>query len=587
MPSPSPLRPEPIRANPIRVAMVQKQIDHISLQMGVAMTRASRSPIFSESHDFSCFLGDASGEVVGQADGIPIHSGAGGHALRALLSKFEGRMREGDVFILSDPYVAGGNHLPDWTLIQPVFLEGALVGFAANRAHQSDIGGGAAGTYNPEATEIFHEGIRLPVMRYADAGVVRDDVHEMLLLNSRCPDLMDGDLGAMLGTVKMGARRMAETLRRLPAEERQTILADVLRHAETRMRAAIAALPDGVYMGRDGSDTDCFETVEVPIVVTLTKLGETLTVDFTGSSPQVRGFKNSSIANTTAAVQVGVASFFDPSIPRNGGALRPVKIIAPEGTVVNARPPAPMTMNTVYPAIDIIHAIWKALGQAAPGRACAGWGKSVYGSSSGPRPDGSTFVMYHWHGHSGGGAIQGRDGFAQIGHLQSLGGLVLPNVEAHERAYPVRIRKHELRCDAGGPGEFRGGPSVDYVCEVFAPHEHSIRSEGSRRPTGFGAAGGREGLKGSMIVHEAGKPPRLAPQYAVERMGPMVVEIQGSAGGGWGDPFARPPARVLEDVLDGLVSPEAAAADYGVAIAAGPQGPTLDLAATDALRARA
>ena len=185
-------------ADPITLALVQNRLDQIAKQMGWVMIRTSRSPIFNQSHDFSCFLTDAEGTLVSQADGIPIHTGGGGFAIRALLKAFAGRISEDDAFLLNDPYVAGGNHLPDWVVARPVFADGTLVAFACNRAHQSDIGGGAAGTYNPQATEIFHEGIRLPPLKLVEQGVTRDDLWQLLMINSRCPDLLDGDLRAML-----------------------------------------------------------------------------------------------------------------------------------------------------------------------------------------------------------------------------------------------------------------------------------------------------------------------------------------------------------------------------------------------------
>ena len=202
--------------DPIGLSIVQKQLDHVARQMGWVMMRTARSPIFSQSHDFSCFIGDAHGNVISQADGLPIHTGGGSFAIKAVLENFENEIADGDVFILNDPYEAGGNHLPDYTIIRPVFVRGEVLAFCCNRAHQSDIGGGAAGTYNSAATEIFHEGIRLPVLRLIDAGKSRQDLWRLLLINSRCPDLLDGDLRAMIGSTEIGARRVAETLSALP-----------------------------------------------------------------------------------------------------------------------------------------------------------------------------------------------------------------------------------------------------------------------------------------------------------------------------------------------------------------------------------
>jgi N-methylhydantoinase B len=360
-------------ADPVLLAIVQKQLDHVSRQMGWVMTRTVPSPIFSQSHDFSCFIGNAAGEVIAHADGIPIHTG-GGFAIGAVLRDFAGEIDDEDVFILSDPYTAGGNHLPDWTLLRPVFAHGQLMAFVCNRAHQSDIGGGAAGTYNPKATEIFHEGIRLPVLKLVEGGTLRSDLMRLLLLNSRCPELMAGDLGAMLGSTRVGAERIAALLAGFRGSHPEAYLAAVLDHADQRLRRAVADLLDGQWVGVDGSDTDCFETVDVPVRVTLTKQGERMRFDFTGTAPQIGGFKNRGIANTHSAVYMAVSSFFGSDIPRNEGTYRSIEVVAPEGTVVNARPPAPMTMNTVYPAADIVYACSKALAQAMPARACAGWG---------------------------------------------------------------------------------------------------------------------------------------------------------------------------------------------------------------------
>jgi N-methylhydantoinase B len=289
--------------DPIALALTQNRLDHIARQMGFVMVRTSRSPIFNQSHDFSCFITDAHGTLVSQADGIPIHTGGGGFAVRAILRIFSGRIRPGDVFLLNDPYEAGGNHLPDWVVAWPVFVGGDLVAFTCNRAHQSDIGGGAAGTYNPEATEIFHEGIRLPVMKLVRAGEVQDDLWRLLMLNTRTPHLLDGDLRAMIGSARIGAEEVESLVRDLSVEAAFMHFEGILDHADRRLRAALVELPDGTYLAEERFDNDCFEAMDIPIRVTLTKAGERLTVDFTGTHPQIRGFKNSSLANTTSGVR--------------------------------------------------------------------------------------------------------------------------------------------------------------------------------------------------------------------------------------------------------------------------------------------
>ena len=223
----------------VTLALVQNRLDHITKQMGWVMTRTARSPIFSQSHDFSCFLGDADGILISQADGIPIHTGGGGLALRTLIAAFSEAIEPEDVFLLNDPYVAGGNHLPDWVIARPVFHGDRRIGFACNRAHQSDIGGGAAGTYNPDATEIFHEGLRIPPLKLIERGTVREDLWSLLLLNSRTPDLMDGDLRAMLGSTRIGMERL-EAQVVAQAEELR-----VQRAALARTQRAVRSLSRG------------------------------------------------------------------------------------------------------------------------------------------------------------------------------------------------------------------------------------------------------------------------------------------------------------------------------------------------------
>ena len=568
--------------DPVLLSLVQKQLDHVARQMGWVMMRTARSPVFSQSHDFSCFIGDSKGNVISQADGLPIHTGGGGFALRALMAEYGGAMDEGDVFLFNDPYTCGNNHLPDWTVVRPVFVEDQLVALTCNRAHQSDIGGGAAGTYNAAATEIFHEGIRLPPLRLAVRGEVRQDLWKLLLLNSRCPDLLDGDLRAMLGSTEIGRGRLAALIGELGSARGQQLFDGILGHAERVMRTEIGRLERGTYRGEDGTDTDCFGPADTRVRVCLDVRADRLVFDFTGTDPQSRGFKNSSLPNTHSAVYMAVGAFFDANLPRNEGTYRPIDIVAPEGTVVNARYPAAMTMNTVYPAGEIVHACWKALAQVDPSRACAGWGKVTYCITSGPDRGGRTYVMYHWHGSSGGGAVAGRDGFNTIGQLTTLGGMSLPNVEVFEQLYPISVRRQEFRCDGGGFGEYRGGTGVDYDVEVEAGAEYSFRGEGLRTPSGFGVGGGGFGKVGAMVMTPEEGEPIDPPQYGVRSLPALAIALSSPGGGGWGDPKARDPQLVLRDVQDGVVSAPSAREHYGVALSA--DGTAIDEATTLSLR---
>jgi N-methylhydantoinase B len=574
-----------MRIDAISLALGQKQLDHICRTMGWVMARTARSPIFSQSHDFSSFIGSNSGQVVSQADGIPIHTGGGGIALARLLETFAGRINPGDCFLANDPYVAGGNHLPDFTMMRPVFLKGELVAFTCNRAHQSDIGGGAAGTYNPKAEEIFHEGLRIPVVKLVSQGEIQDDIWRLILLNSRTPDLLDGDLRAMLGSTEIGGKRLSDMARPLEAKGLNELFSSLLDWAEESFLAAIRQLSPGTYTGDDFFDHDCFEAVESRIKTAITVSEDGLLVDFAGTSPQMRGFKNSSLANTRSAVLFGLISFLGAHIPRNDGVFRRVRIEAPEGSLVNAKPPAPVTAATTYPAHQIIHAIWKALSPPAPELSCAGWSRISHCNTSGTDGNGRYYVAYQWLAQPGTGAVKGRDGFNILGQITTLGGLALPEVEDFETSYPFLVERQEFVTDGGGPGRFRGGTGAEATIHVKHPAEYSFRGEGNANPTSFGVLGGHAaGIGACSIKFEDGSA-YAPPRFGVERLPPLTLTIKAAGGGGFGSPFERPPEEVLNDVLDGMVSREGAEADYGVILTG--DDPKVDEKATLARRQKA
>jgi N-methylhydantoinase B len=570
--------------NPVQLALVQNRLDEIARQMGWVMVRTARSTVFSLSHDFSCFLSDAGGVLISQADGCPIHTGCGGIALKAVLKAFADDIQPEDVFLLNDVYTAGGNHLADWVVARPVFHEGERVGFSCNRAHQSDIGGGAAGTFNPQATEIWHEGIRLPPLKIVEAGVTREDMWQLLLLNCRTPELLDGDLRAMLGSTRIGMERLESLITDLGASTARACFDGVLDHGDRMFRACVEKLPDGVYHGEDWTENDCFEPIRTPVRVALTIKGDQVSVDFDGTGPQMRGFKNSSFANTQSAVYMGLKSFFDEALPHNEGVYRSIKINMPLGTAINPRPPAPTSNGTIVIAQHILHAVWQALSAADPQLACAGWGRSVHPTMSGHDGDTDrTYIVYHFQAMPGGGAVKGRDGFCQVGHLSALGGLYIPNIEPYEQLYPIRFVRQELRCDGGGAGEFRGGPGVDYEVAMRDPSVMHFRSEGIGPPSGYGIAGGQAGEGGYMEVWQVDGSHDVPEPFSTRHYESCVFHALSPGGGGWGEPMNRPIDNVLEDVVGGLVSCDAARTVYGVEIAV--DGCSVDREATAALRA--
>jgi N-methylhydantoinase B len=402
------------------------------------------------------------------------------------------------------------------------------------------------------------------------------------MINSRCPELLDGDLRAMLGATRVGADELRKVIDDFGLVETVALFGEILDYADRRLRAAILELPDGVYRAEERYDNDCFSAVRVALRMTLTKSADRITVDFTGTDPQIRGFKNSSLANTYSAVYAGIASFFDSDLPRNEGTFRSVSIVAPRGSVVNAVAPAPLTMCTVFPAHEIMHMVWWALGQADPKRSIAGWGKNVFPVTSGRDAESATWVMYNWGGNSGAGAVAGRDGFNQMGPMVTLGGLVIPNMETYEQLYPITVRRHELRTDGGGPGCHRGGTGVEFEVDIEGAAEYSFRGEGTTRPTGLGVEAGQAGAIGEVRITGPDGPSYSPDPYCLKELGPVRLTIRSPGGGGFGRPFDRPVELVVRDVHDGLVSRAAAESDYGVVL--GCDDCRVDVAATERLR---
>lgn len=565
----------------ITMTVLERKLDSIAREMGIIMRRAARSPIFSQSHDFSCFIGDAQGQLISIAEGIPVHTGGGGFAIKSVLQYWGDDIHPGDVFLSNDPYEGGGNHLPDWTIMNPVFHDGMLVAFANNRAHQVDIGGGMPGTYNSNAIEIFDEGIRMQPVKIYDQGKLRRDLWDMVALNTRAPKTVQGDVGAMVGSTRIGAGRLRAIFEEYGREATLGYFEAIMAHAEALMRAELTAMPDGTYVGVEEMNNDVFTRRAVKIVANVTIAGDAVTVDFTGTDPQMRSFKNSSLANTYASVYLAMATLVDPFMPKNQGMFRPVTIVAPRGTVVNPEPPAPLTYSTVYPTIQIVHAIWKALAQALPQRISAGWGATAYPTMAGYR-DGEGYVMYHWSGSSGAGGIKGRDGFNQIGSLNTLGGLMLPDMELYEQVYPAHFVRCEFRTDAAGAGEYRGGSGVDYEVKITEPAKWGFRGEGCYTPTGFGVNGGQAGKEASTVLDPGTPQEREAPQYAIVELPPSGFRLLSAGGGGWGDPLHRDPEAVRSDVRNELVSLAAARDVYGVVL--DPAALAVDAPATAARR---
>jgi N-methylhydantoinase B len=542
--------------DPITVSVIQHRLHAIVAEMGEAMLRTSYSQILNSSRDFSTAVCDPEGRLVAQAEHVPIHVGALPWAVQSVRGFFGERVRPGDVFLLNDPY-HGNNHLPDLTAFVPVFAGGRLLFWSINRSHQSDIGGATHGAYNPGATEIYQEGLRITPLRLYDAGELREDVLQMLATNVRHPRDFRGDLAAMIGSARVGERRLHQLLDEHGVDRALAGVEAVLDSAERRTRACIGEWKDGVFHGEAVLDDDGRGHPDIRIRATVTKRGSDLTVDLTDCHPQVTSFINSSYANMRAAVAMALAYLIDPDIPKNDGTFRPLRVIAREGTVAWAKAPAPVTLCTNHCAQEIGEAIIKALSRACPERAMAGWGRRFRIAIQGHDPRrGRPFIWHMFQARPGGGASSAGDGWPTAGEWQAAGGIKFGSLEVTEVRFPLFFRRHEFLPDSGGDGRYRGGIGaiLEFVVETDEPARANTAGDGVRHGA-CGMAGGRDGRPHDYRLLSRGTTRVLqTKEVGVEVAPGAVFHVESGGGGGWGPPRRRSRAEREADVAQGFVS---------------------------------
>ena len=547
--------------DPITVSVIQHRLRAIVEEMGEAMLRTAYSQILNSSRDFSTALCDPEGRLIAQAEHVPIHVGALPFAAKAVNDFFKGEIQPGDVYLLNDPYW-GGNHLPDLTAFVPVFDGDRHVFWSINRSHQSDIGGATHGAYNASATEIWHEGLRVPPLKLYDRGKRREDVYEMIVLNVRHPRDFRGDLAAMIGSARIGQRRLDKLIAEFGSETTHAAVEAVLDGAERQVRAIISEWKDGIYEGEAFLDDDGHKFKDIHIRARITKAGSDLEVDLTDSHPQVIGFINSSFANTHSAVVVALSYLIDPDIPKNDGAFRPVKVKLKEGTIVWPRPGAPVTLCTNHCAQEVLEAIVRALAPACPERAMAGWGRRFRIAIQGvdPRSE-KPFIWHLFQSRPGGGGSSAGDGWPGGGEWQAAGGIKFGSIEVHEVRFPLFFRRHEFRPDSGGDGQYRGGPGgeLEMVIETAEPAVGNTAGDGIK----YGAAGmlgGGDGQPHNYWLQSEGRddrPLKTKETGVVLRPGD-VIHAHSGGGGGWGDPAKRTKAARAADVDLGFNTTEKA-----------------------------
>jgi N-methylhydantoinase B len=544
------------KIDPITRSVVQHRLGSIVQEMGEAMLRTSYSQILNSSRDFSLAICDTRGRLIAQAEHIPVHVGALPWATRAVEDRFKD-ISPGDVILLNDPY-HGGSHLPDLTAFVPIFDGDKRLLWTIVRAHQSDIGGATHGAYNPAATEIYQEGIRVPPIKLYEAGKPREDLLDLLALNIRNPREFRGDLAAMLGAAHLGERRLSKLFAEFGTPTVEAAIEAILDAAEQQARAVVSTWKDGVFHGEAFLDDDGHGRSDIRIAAKVTKTGSDVEVDLSDSDPQSTSFVNSSHANMQAAVAMAFAYLIDPEIPKNDGALRPLKVIAKQGTIVWADPGRPVTLCTSHPSNEIVEAIVKALSASCPTRAMAGWSRRFRIAIQGENPrNGHNFIWHMFQARPGGGASSGGDGYSSIGEWHTVGGLKFGSIEVAEVRFPLHFRLHEFRAGSGGDGQFRGGlgVSLDMVLETAKPALGNTAGEGTKYGP-CGMLGGEDGAPHRYRLLSEGRTPRelRTKEVGIELRPGDCLEIRSSGGGGWGPPAKRSADARKRDQEQGLTS---------------------------------
>ena len=542
--------------DPITMAVVEHRLESIAQEMTEAMLRTAMSQILNSSRDFSTAILDGDCQLVAQGEGIPVHISALPVAGAAVRDYFGDDIHDGDLFILNDPYF-GGSHLPDITIIRPVFHQGKLLFYGVNRAHHSDVGGGTHGGYNPRANEIFQEGLRIPPLRLYDKGVPREDLLQMMSANVRQPENFLGDLNAQIGSVMLAAQRIQSLLADFGADRLMAVVSEILAATERQVRQFISGWPDGVYRGESLVDDDGFDSKLVPIRATVTIAGDSMTIDLSESSPQVEGFINSAYANTRSLAHAAIMYLAPMDVARNEGSMRPVQIVAPRGLVVNANPPAPVCMSTNHCAEEVVEAVFKALAPAIPKAVSAGFSRRLRYAITGVDPrTGRQFIWHFFLARGGGGAAEGFDGWSNVGEINVAGGIRSPSIEVTEERFPFFIVRHELLPDSGGVGAWRGGLGAvcDLIYEGQGPALLNTAGDGIVVPP-FGLFGGADGRPHHYTIVSNGTERVLGSKEVgvLVNPGDHIICLS-SGGGGFGEPGHRERDAAAWDLKNGYVT---------------------------------
>ncbi len=568
----------------VDLEVVKASLSGIVQEMQNCLFRTGYSTIIRESQDASCALMNEHGEIIAQHVVLPLHIGAFPACTAAVLKEFSGAIREGDAFVINHPYLGGSPHAPDMCVLTPVFFDGVLFGFCGSIAHKGDIGGPVPGSCSGQARDVFNEGLHLPAVRYQTGFRQNTDLERLIGANSRTPELVLGDIRGQLGSCRLGEERVRQLLTKYGRPKVEACCRRLFELGEAKVRAAIAEWADGRFEAERFVDDDGVELNKpVRIHVVVDKQGDRLHFDFTGSADQTKGPANIRPPLVRASIAYCLISMIDPHMYVSSGLLNGYSFTVREGSVLNPRFPAPL--NTYNPTITaLVDAVFQAMAPIVP--------RMIRADGSGSRSiiiggrtttTGKGYVQYEIIG-GGAGARPSKDGMS--GTCMNQSNAKIAPVEIIESEFPTGMLRFELIRDSGGPGHHRGGLGIRREYVNLADARFSIRStKHVIPPNGF--AGGRPGRTGDILINPgtAGEK-RLPTRYADYPLKEGdIFRLDTPGGGGYGDPLTREPERVLADVREGMVSPEAAEREYGVVVKKNGAGWLVDEAATKARRA--
>jgi len=515
--------------DPVRIELFHNLFASIAEEMGAALQRSAYSPNIKERRDFSCAVFDARGRLVAQGDHMPVHLGSMPASVRAVLDDIP--LAPGEMGLVNDPF-RGGTHLPDLTLVSPLYGPDGPVFYLANRAHHSDVGGMSPGSM-PLATEIYQEGLRLPPVRFVKADEPDPDVMRLILANVRTPEERAGDLMAQVAANRVGERRLASLIDRHGGPTVTAYAGHLVEYAARLMSDLIEGIPDGEYAFGDALDGDGVTRNPVAIRVRVSVRGARARIDFTGTDPQVAGPVNAVEAITRSAVLYVFRCLLPAGAPANDGCYEPLEIVAPAGTVVNAKPPASVAGGNVETSQRIVDVMFGALAGALPDRIPAASSGTMNNLTLGGTDPGTGAPFAYYETIAGGmGARPARDGLSGV-HTHMTNSLNTP-VEAMERALPLLISRYTLRRGSGGPGRHVGGDGVVREYHLLAPAEVTLLAD--RRTNGpWGLSGGGPGAAGcDTLTPGAGAPERLPGKFRRRLAAGDTLTIETPGGGGWG-----------------------------------------------------